>query len=360
MGFLSTLAPTGTRNASSAAGLVRVLILDDQLVQREGIARVAATTGVMDVVALTATPDEAFAALRSHTVDLALVDLVLKGERGIAVGRAMRRIQPDLKVIIYTHERSMVLAAEILWERRRGNQPGLHGYVLTKNILSSRYLRDVYEEILHSGHFVDPEVLEWHYRLGEFEALTPREEECALLVAEGLSNREIAACMGVTTRRVENILGTLYMKFRILGEPSNPGRRVLLAEAINLLYGRHSSRRRLRVLVISSSPAQRQRLRHLLAQDGRFFVIGEAASGQKGLEMAQASRPDAAIVHVGTVDELHAVRLISQGCPGVTVLVTGSWRDRAYEDQAQSLGARAYLPEDALTAGAVYEMCVTR
>jgi DNA-binding NarL/FixJ family response regulator len=103
---------------------IRVLILDDGLVQREGIARVVEDTRAMTVAGVTTTPAEALVILRERPVDLALVDLVLGDQRsGVEVGREMRRVRPELKVIIYTKQKGMVLAAEILWERKTDGRP---------------------------------------------------------------------------------------------------------------------------------------------------------------------------------------------------------------------------------------------
>jgi DNA-binding NarL/FixJ family response regulator len=92
---------------------LHVLILDDQFVQREGIARAVEDAEAMKVVASTGSPEQAMDVLAKVPVHLALIDLVLHKERGTSVGRAMRCFKPDLPVIIYTHEKSMVLAADI-------------------------------------------------------------------------------------------------------------------------------------------------------------------------------------------------------------------------------------------------------
>ena len=71
---------------------IHVLILDDGLVQREGIARVVEDTRAMTVAGVATTPAEALAILRERPIDLALVDLVLGDQRsGVEVGREMRR-----------------------------------------------------------------------------------------------------------------------------------------------------------------------------------------------------------------------------------------------------------------------------
>jgi DNA-binding NarL/FixJ family response regulator len=332
--------------------MIRVLILDDGLVQREGIAKVVEDTKVMTVVGMAATPQEALAILKEWPVDLALVDLVLAHHRsGVEVGREMRRIRPELKVIIYTKEKGMVLAAEILWEKKKGRQPKLQGYVLTENIFSSGHLKAIYDNI-------DPEVLEWHYRLSEFEPLTPREEECALLVAEGYGNQEIVKRMVLAQKTVENLTGTLYLKFYIPGDPRNPARRVLLAEAIKMLYGLRRPGRKLTVLLIDDNRDDLRHLRELLDQDGRFEVIGEAMSGRQGIELAQGKRPDLALVDVrmDELDGFQTTERITADQPGTRVILISVTKSRAYAEEARRVGAVAYLPKSELTADAIYEL----
>jgi len=117
--------------------LIQVLILDDQLVQREGIAKIVEESGRMHVVGAVTSGDEARQILEKRSANLVLIDLVLHGERGTSVGKDLRRLYPDLKVIIYTREKSMVLAADIFRERKELAQPGLQGYILTRNITRS-------------------------------------------------------------------------------------------------------------------------------------------------------------------------------------------------------------------------------
>ena len=339
--------------------MIRVLILDDGLVQREGIARVVEDTKVMAVVGMAATPQEALAILRARPIDLALVDLVLGNHRsGVEVGRAMRRIRPELKVIIYTKQKGMVLAAEILWEKKKGKQPKLQGYVLTENIFSSRHLKAICDSILRTGYYIDPEALEWHYRLSEFEPLTPREEECALLVAEGYGNQEIAKQMVLSQKTVENLIGTLYLKFHIPGDPRNPARRVLLAEAIKMVYGLRWPGRKLTVLLVDDNQDDLCHLREMLGQDGRFEVISEATSGRRGIELARSKKPDLALVDVRMdgLDGFQTTERITAGQPGTRVILISVRKSRAYAEEARRVGAVAYLPKSELTADAIYKL----
>ncbi len=76
------------------------------------------------------------------------------------------------------------------------------------------------------------------------QRLTPRQEECASLIAKGLSNDEVALRMGFLNPKggpnigpLENLVSELYNFFAIDGAPSDPGRRVLLAHAYEAYAG---------------------------------------------------------------------------------------------------------------------------
>jgi DNA-binding NarL/FixJ family response regulator len=339
-------------------GSIPVLILDDQLVQREGIARVVNDSGSMHVVSATGSPEEALSVMQREHIDLALIDLVLSRQRGTAVGRTMRRLQPDLNVIIYTHEKSMVLAADILWSNKESGQPALQGYILTGNISGRHDLQQIYDQVIATGHYIDREVLEDHFYLEEFEALTPREEQCAILVANGSSNDVISRKMGISSHRVENIISDLYLKFRILGDPGNPGRRVLLAEAIQLLYGDHPSSLPVTVLIIDDQEAQRGRLRRKLAEEGRLKVIGEAENAKRGLELLRLKKPEVVLVDIRLpdLDGFHLTRQILREFPQLLVILNSASTSPIYEEEARSAGAMAMLSKRQITGERVYSL----
>ena len=79
------------------------------------------------------------------------------------------------------------------------------------------------------------------------QRLTPRQEECAALIAKGLSNDDIALRMGYLNTSgkpnigpLENLVSELYSFFAIEGAPSDPGRRVMLAHAYEAYSGQRS------------------------------------------------------------------------------------------------------------------------
>ena len=183
---------------------------------------------------------------------LILSDLRLGNENGVELGRALLEIAPGLRVVIYTQDPSWTVAAEIFKReytrrgtpRRNGKSQGLHGYALFGNI-DPAYLERIATTVVGRHEtFIDSEILDYLLKKLRGRRLTPRQEECAALIAMGLSNDEIAVRMGFLNTRgkpnmgpLENLVSELYNFFSIDGAPSDPGRRVLLAHAYEAYAG---------------------------------------------------------------------------------------------------------------------------
>jgi DNA-binding NarL/FixJ family response regulator len=242
---------------------IPVIVIDDTLVKRRGVCEFVEETSALRLEGQAANSAEAtllveVASKREFdnptlTNWLVLSDLRLGRENGVELGRALLDLAPDLRVLIYTQEPSWTLANEILRceythrgkpRRSSKEQPGLHGYVLFANI-EPAYLERIAETVVrrHST-FIDAEVLNYLLQKLRGRRLTPRQEECASLVAQGLSNDEIALRMGFLNAQgqpnmgpLENLVSELYLFFAIEGAPSDPGRRVLLAHAYEAYTG---------------------------------------------------------------------------------------------------------------------------
>ena len=338
---------------------IPVLIVDDQLVQREGVTKVVEATGKMHVIGAVSSSAEAAEIVRSQPVELALIDLVLQHEHGTRVGRELRSLRPQLGVIIYTREKSMVLAAEIFREQKELGQTSLQGYLLTRNISSSEFLLQVYEQVRSSGYFIDPDVLRWHYQFAKLEKLTPREEECALLISRGLGNAQIAEAMVVSRRRVENLINSLYQKFQIVGESTDPARRVILVESIRLLNSLRPAQRAFSILVVEDHPDERMWLCQALSRDARFGAVMEAHDGASGIEVASRTRPDVALIdiHLPDMDGFQVTRRILERVPQTTVILTSGERSSLYDEMSLEAGAVKFLPKATLTPDAVFRAC---
>ncbi|HEV2471049.1 MAG TPA: hypothetical protein VGT44_21620 [Ktedonobacteraceae bacterium] len=245
---------------------IPVIVIDDTPVKLRGICefveetpqlRLAARAGDMNAAIVYV---DQFCKEQAHTNPtlegwMILSDLHLGTDNGVRLGRLLLERAAGLRVVIYTQDPSWTMAAEIFrQEYTRGAQrgaskgakkpPGLHGYALFGNIEPAYLERIAAAVVLRRETFIDPEVLNYLLKRLRDQRLTPRQEECAMLIARGLSNDDIALRMGFFNAQghpnmgpLENIVSELYSFFAIEGAPSDPGRRVLLAHAYEAYAG---------------------------------------------------------------------------------------------------------------------------
>ncbi|HEU5229611.1 MAG TPA: response regulator transcription factor [Ktedonobacteraceae bacterium] len=245
---------------------IPIIVIDDTPIKRRGICEFVEETPLLRLCGQAGNADEAMQLVAglsqqqsqnaSLSAWLVLSDLRLGNDNGLELGRALLEIAPGLRVVIYTQDPSWTLAAEVFRQEyrqrgapRRGNKgtkqaQGLHGYALFNHIEPS-YLEQIAISVVHHHEtFIDSEVLNYLLKRLRGQRLTPRQEECASLIAQGLSNDEIALRMGFLSPKggtnigpLENLVSELYSFFSIEGAPSDPGRRVLLAHAYEAYVG---------------------------------------------------------------------------------------------------------------------------
>jgi DNA-binding NarL/FixJ family response regulator len=246
---------------------IPVIVIDDTPIKRRGVCEFVEETPRL---ALRGQADDVSGAMRlvetliQQQQDkraalsgwLVLSDLRLGSENGVELGRALLDLAPGLRIVIYTQDPSWTLAAEVFRREytRRGTPrnaskraeraQGLHGYALFNNIDPTYLAHIAMTVVVRKETFIDPEVLNYLLKRLHGQRLTPRQEECAALIAQGLSNDEIALRMGFLNAKsapnigpLENLVSELYNFFAIYGAPSDPGRRVLLAHAYEAYAG---------------------------------------------------------------------------------------------------------------------------
>jgi DNA-binding NarL/FixJ family response regulator len=244
---------------------VPVIVIDDTPVKLRGVCEFVEETPRLQLHAGAGSVDAATGLIERMCHEQAqenptlagwmvLSDLHLGTDNGVRLGRKLLEIAPGLRVVIYTQDPSWTLAAEIFRQeyargarssnKRAKKQPGLHGYALFGN-MEPPYLERIATTVV-SRHetFIDPEVLDYLLKRLRNQRLTPRQEECAALISQGLSNDDIALRMGFLNVQgkpnmgpLENMVSELYNFFAIEGAPSDPGRRVLLAHAYEAYAG---------------------------------------------------------------------------------------------------------------------------
>ncbi len=249
---------------------IPVIVIDDTPVKRRGICEFVEETPQLQLYAQAGDTNSIITLIEDLYMQKAgenpslegyfvLSDLHLGPANGIELGRSLLRIAPGLRIVIYTQDPSWTLATEIFRQeytrsesrrsesKRAKKQPGLHGYALFSNMHPS-YLANIATKVVRRHEtYIDPEVLDYLLKKLRGQRLTPRQEECASLIAKGLSNDDIALHMGYLNTLgkpnigpLENLVSELYSFFGIEGAPSDPGRRVMLAHAYEAYAGLRS------------------------------------------------------------------------------------------------------------------------
>ncbi len=188
---------------------IRVLVVDDHELLRDGIAVLIAGQPDMEVVAEAEDGREGVEQFLKYLPDITLMDLRMADMGGTEAIVAIRRKVPDARVVVLTTYSG---DAEVV----RAIQAGARGYLL-KNALHKELLETI--RAVHAGRkMMSPSVAaELAEHQGE-DALTPREIEVLQLIAGGLANKEIAARLQVTEEtvksRVKSILSKLHANDR--------------------------------------------------------------------------------------------------------------------------------------------------
>jgi DNA-binding NarL/FixJ family response regulator len=183
---------------------IRILIVDDHPLLRQGIASLIADESDMTLVAEAANGREAIQQFRTHLPDITLMDLQMAEMNGLDAMIAIRGEFADARIIVLTTYTGDVQA-------KRALQAGARAYLL-KNSLHKELLDTI--RAVHAGRkTLSPEV---SFELAEHaaeETLSPAEVRVLRLIADGHSNKEIAALLSVTEDavkgQVRNILAKL-------------------------------------------------------------------------------------------------------------------------------------------------------
>jgi DNA-binding NarL/FixJ family response regulator len=194
---------------------LRILVVDDYEVVRRGIRTLLEGQPGWEVCGEAATGPGAVDAASLLKPDLVILDLSLPELHGLEVTRRILQRRPDTEILVLTMHSSEELIRQVL-------RAGAHGYVLKSDAgmqlvaavqslerhepyLTTRVTEVVLDGFLKGG--TDPEAVG--------EALTPREREVLLLVAEGRSSKTIAGRLGVTVKTVESHRSSLMRKLHL-------------------------------------------------------------------------------------------------------------------------------------------------
>jgi DNA-binding NarL/FixJ family response regulator len=188
---------------------IRVLAVDDHPLLREGIAGLIADESDLTLVAEAATGREAVAQFRRHHPDVTLMDLQMPEMTGVEATMAIRSEFPAARIIVLTTYAGDAQVALAL-------NAGASGYLL-KNTLRTELVATI--RAVHAGRKVlSPDITFAVARHAAGDALSASETRILRLIADGLSNKEIATTLAITEEsvkgQVKNILAKLDARDR--------------------------------------------------------------------------------------------------------------------------------------------------
>jgi DNA-binding NarL/FixJ family response regulator len=206
---------------------VRVVIADDSILVREGIASILTRAGI-DVAAQVADPDELLREVDAHVPDIAIVDVRMpptQTDEGLRAAHEIRARHPQIGIVILSQHVEVGIATRLLAET-----PERLGYLLKDRVGNAEAFVGALDRVADGGSALDPEVVTGLLSRarddGPLQTLTDREREVLERIAEGLSNQAIAVEMSITLRSVEKYVSSVFTK---LGLPAtgHEHRRVL-------------------------------------------------------------------------------------------------------------------------------------
>lgn len=180
---------------------IRVLVVDDHAILRDGIRSLLERQDGISVVGEAANGREALEQVSAKQPDLVLMDVAMPEMNGLEATRMIKELYPQVRVLILTQHDSREYVAPLL-------QAGASGYVLKRSggreVVSA--IRDVFER----GAFLEPavarQVLDDYTRSGpavsDGSPLTERERQVLQLLIAGNSNKQIASVLGISPKTV--------------------------------------------------------------------------------------------------------------------------------------------------------------
>jgi DNA-binding NarL/FixJ family response regulator len=199
---------------------VRVVIGEDDVLLREGIARLLAEAG-FDVVSQAGDAEAFLRKALAHKPDVAVVDIQMppgQGDDGLRAALELRERLPGTGILVLSQYYEEQYALDLIGESAEGV-----GYLLKERVGDVEGFTDAVARVATGGSALDPEVVGRmvgrRRREGPLDQLTPRERDVLVQLAQGKSNKGIAETLVVTTAAVEKHVTSIFQK---LGRQSGP------------------------------------------------------------------------------------------------------------------------------------------
>lgn len=196
-----------TVSAASASTPIRILIADDHVTVREGLAAIVGRQSDMQVVAEASDGLEAVVHWMQHRPDVTLLDLRMPALDGVSAIDAIRTHDPTARILVLT-------TFDTDNEISRAIKAGARGYLL-KDAPREELL--AYIRRVHAGETCIPPALVAKLAAGmSEEALTRREHEVLVMLASGKSNRDVGLVLSISETTVKSHVRGIFSKLNVL------------------------------------------------------------------------------------------------------------------------------------------------
>jgi DNA-binding NarL/FixJ family response regulator len=206
---------------------VRVVLAEDSVLLREGLARLLTETG-FEVVGQCETTEDLLLKVRSYSPDVVIVDIRLPPthtDEGLRAAQEIRERHPSVGVLVLSQYLELGLAMKLLAESAEGV-----GYLLKDRVSDVQEFAAAVRRVVDGGSAIDPTIVSQLLRRrggdDPLDRITPREQEVLALMAEGRSNQAIADRLVITERAVQKHITRIFQKLG-LAASEDDHRRVL-------------------------------------------------------------------------------------------------------------------------------------
>ncbi len=208
---------------------LRVVVAEDNVLMREGIAAVLALHTDFDLVALCSDYDELLEAVADHDPDVVVTDIRMpptQTDEGIRAAIQMREDRPDIGIVVL----SQFVEPDYAIHLFAGGSNG-RAYLLKERVANPDELAAAIHRVHEGGSVIDPQVVDAliNARSPEtptaIDRLTEREAEVLSHMAQGKSNAAIGDDLFISPRSVEKHINSIFMKLDLTQE-SDSNRRV--------------------------------------------------------------------------------------------------------------------------------------
>lgn len=192
---------------------VRILLVDDHPIVREGYLRLLERQPELSVVAEASSGEAALAAFATHTPDIVLMDLSMPGAGGLAAVEAILARDPHARIIVVSMHQGAIFAQKAMAAGARGfvskSSPPEELVSAIAKVMSGRKAlsTDMAQEVAQTSLGRD-----------DIAALTRRELEILQLLARGMSGRTIAKSLGLSAKTIQNNLSQVRAKLDATGD----------------------------------------------------------------------------------------------------------------------------------------------